>query len=490
MIKLTIENTNQGVITGDITVLQKLYKDFTIRHPQAFYLMRKTGWDGMIHYITERGKFSIGLAPMIASKAREYDPEVILEDHRKPLDADIIPQVPSQVGKLKPRPEQSQVISNIIHNTLLGKPFYIGVQNLSVGFGKTLIMAGTYLAFNRGLKTLVLVNDQDLFKQMQREFPQDLLPGERISFIQGSKITNWSQFNVAMVQSLSRNMKLYQRELSTIQMVLVDEADVADNKTYTNVITHLNNTIVRLGLSGTIYMSKLAKDKVHNMNLRKFFGDEMNQVALHEMIDKGYSTPVVVKFLPIRGHSHKYDYKKEYDTSIIDNPNLYKLSLERVIWNIKNHGTPILIVCKYIRHCESLYAYFKSNLPKLRIAHMHNETPNRDGLIKSLNSGKLDILITTTIICRGKNIPNLKYLLNLTSFASNEKSIQLLGRLVRTFSGKTKAYLDDLMFTSETHYLYNHSRKRLRYYKNEKIKTIILKINEKKGSKKKKGRNC
>ncbi|HPQ78915.1 MAG TPA: hypothetical protein PLG47_00460, partial [Candidatus Dojkabacteria bacterium] len=64
MIKLTIENTNQGVITGDITVLQKLYKDFTIRHPQAFYLMRKTGWDGMIHYITERGKFSIGLAPI------------------------------------------------------------------------------------------------------------------------------------------------------------------------------------------------------------------------------------------------------------------------------------------------------------------------------------------------------------------------------------------------------------------------------------------
>jgi hypothetical protein len=68
-------------------------------------------------------------------------------------------------------------------------------------------------------------------------------------------------------------MKYYQNELAKIDMVLIDEADQGGSKQYQNVITRLFNTRVRIGLSGTIYMSKLAKDKVKNMNLRCFFGD-------------------------------------------------------------------------------------------------------------------------------------------------------------------------------------------------------------------------
>ena len=50
----------------------------------------------------------------------------------------------------------------------------------------------------------------------------------------------------------------------------------------------------------------------------------------------------------------------------------------------------------------------------------------------------------TTIIARGKNFPKLKYLLNTASMDSQEKSLQFLGRLVRTDESKNKVYLDDL----------------------------------------------
>eukprot|EP00975_Prorocentrum_lima_P029224 6136425-Prorocentrum_lima.AAC.1 len=47
--------------------------------------------------------------------------------------------------------------------------------------------------------------------------------------------------------------------------------------------------------------------------------------------------------------------------------------------------------------------------------------------------GKIDILVSTTIIARA-------------SMDSQEKSIQFLGRLVRTDKSKKKVYLDDLHY--------------------------------------------
>lgn len=55
---------------------------------------------------------------------------------------------------------------------------------------------------------------------------------------------------------------------------------------------------------------------------------------------------------------------------------------------------------------------------------------------------------------------------------SNEKSLQILGRLVRTSSTKKKAYLDDMFF--EGSYLSRHSKHRKNYYLKEHLKVIDL----------------
>ena len=51
------------------------------------------------------------------------------------------------------------------------------------------------------------------------------------------------------------------------RQVLIDEADQGGSKQYQNVITRLFNTRVRIGLSGTIYMSKLANSQWVNKRL-------------------------------------------------------------------------------------------------------------------------------------------------------------------------------------------------------------------------------
>ena len=459
---------------------QKLYQEFSVRHPNAFYLRtRQRGmqnWDGKIHYINKHGEFKIGFLPAVYEKCIEYGIKPKVVDMRKPLPK--VKKVVTKIGKYKLRPEQEKAVKAIISNQVGNSLFQIGVLDYTVNAGKTLIMSSLYLSYKRQLKTLLITNDSDWLNQAREEFKQ-YLPGEDITFVQG-KVLNWSNFTIGMVQSISRNMRFYQQELSKIDMVLVDEADQGGSKQYQNVLTRLFNTRVRIGLSGTIYMSKLAKDKVKNMNLEGFFGKVVAEFKLKDSIKKGYSTKTIVKMVPSRPwygnwESEFVTYKDIYDDSITLNRYAKRMAYARLKWNINQGRYPALVVCKHIAHCENLYKFFKKKLgDAYNLSYVHVNTPSklRQQIMKDFREGKIDILVSTTIIARGKNFPKLRYLLNAASMNSQEKSIQFLGRLVRTDESKNKVYLDDLHYPGN--YLSRHGRHRKQYYQKQELKVILL----------------
>lgn len=459
---------------------QKLYQEFSVRHPNAFYLRtRQRGmqnWDGKIHYINKHGEFKIGFLPAVYEKCIEYGIKPKVVDMRKPLPK--VKKVVTKIGKYKLRPEQEKAVKAIISNQVGNSLFQIGVLDYTVNAGKTLIMSSLYLSYKRQLKTLLITNDSDWLNQAREEFKQ-YLPGEDITFVQG-KVLNWSNFTIGMVQSISRNMRFYQQELSKIDMVLVDEADQGGSKQYQNVLTRLFNTRIRIGLSGTIYMSKLAKDKVKNMNLECFFGKVIAEFKLKDSIKKGYSTKTIVKMVPSRPwygnwESEFVTYKDIYDDSITLNKYAKRMAYARLKWNINQGRYPALVVCKHIAHCENLYKFFKKKLgDAYNISYVHVNTPSklRQQIMKDFREGKIDILVSTTIIARGKNFPKLRYLLNAASMDSQEKSIQFLGRLVRTDESKNRVYLDDLHYPGD--YLSRHGRHRKQYYQKQELKVILL----------------
>ena len=478
--KILIENGNVCSLDLPLKFAQKLYAEFAIRHPNAFYLRTRLrgmqNWDGKIHYINKHGEFKIGLLPAVYEKCIEYGIKPKVVDMRQPLPE--VNEVVTKIGEYKLRPEQEKAVKAVINNKVGKVPFQIGVLDYTVNAGKTLIMSSLYLSYKKQLKTLLITNDSDWLNQARDEFKK-YLPGEQITFVQG-KVLNWSNFTIGMVQSISRNMRFYQNELAKVDMVLVDEADQAGSKQYQNVLTRLFNTRVRIGLSGTIYMSKLAKDKVKNMNLEVFFGKVLAEFKLKDSIKKGYSTRTIVKMVPSKPwygnwESEEVSYKEVYDDSITFNKYAKRMVYSRLKWNLKQDRYPALVVCKFIAHCENLCKYFKKKLgSKYNIACVHVDTPSkiRQQIMKDFREGKIDILVSTTIIARGKNFPKLRYLLNAASMDSQEKSIQFLGRLVRTDSSKKKVYLDDLHYPGP--YLNRHGKHRKQYYQKQELKVILL----------------
>lgn len=465
-------NGNKGNLTGSPLLLDKIFEKWKIKHPNAYYLKISTRgkFDGYIKYISHYGDFRIGLFPSIYNDLIGMGAKIKVVDNRLPIS--IKPQMVYSMGKYQLRDNQQAALKHLIRNKIAGNPFYIGVMNCATNFGKTLLMSAVHQAFDRRLKTIVLLNNSQVFKQAKLEY-KDYLPGEDIKFVQGKDLS-FGNFTVAMVPTLAKNIKKVANALSEFDIVLVDEADVADNKSYRTVIERLYNARVRLGLSGSIYLSKLKKDIVHNTNLRAFFGDELHITSKQEMVEKGYSTPVIVKIIP--GNKPNRDtynnYLDAYKGNIINNADANNSSLERALYNIKYNRLPAIIVTKYIEHSEKLFEFYKNDprCHRLRIYRLDHKAKDKDWVIDRFKKGFIDILIITYIVKRGLNLPKSVYMQNASGSDSEEDILQLMGRMERRNIGKNKSYIDDLYYYGQ--YIERHSKHRIKYYKNTKMKLI------------------
>lgn len=469
-------------IFGDVKKILKLQIAFKLKHPNAYFVRLKgyaeKGWDGKINYITDADYIKTGLLPMLIREIEEQFPEEVIDlvDDRADLEAK--PVLPTMIGNLEPRPYQSKAIAAIIFNELKSPVlkqnlyFPFGVMNAATNAGKTMIMAGIYLAYQRKIPALVVINDADLYNQFKKEIPE--LVGDDAGFVRG-KEKLWNNFTVVMAPTISRNIHSYKHKLSNYGIIMVDEADLADNKTYKKILTYCYNAKIRVGLSGTIYQGKLAKHKVTNRNIRQIFGNEVFKITKKEMVDKGFSTEIVIKMfkgnekLGIRG-----DWKAEYDKCITYNEDRMAKCITRVKFNLKMGRVPALVVGKFHKHVELMYRVFKNEFgSKYRVEYVHSGIKSgvRAKIIDDFRSGKIDILISSLIVKRGKNFPLLRYILNASGSDSQSTISQIMGRGERTHSSKKKTYMED--FYDEGHYLSRHSKHRINYYKEEKFKVYL-----------------
>lgn len=466
-IKIEVRN-NKCKLYGNLKHLLKIQKEFKVRHPNAFWVRKngyaEPGWDGKINYVTDSWYFKTGLITQVHEKCKELGFKVKFIDRRTLPDVKY--KIPKKVGDKKARPEQIQSIKALLENKVgnLNLPF--GVINGATNFGKTLAMAMVYLSYKRKVPAIMLINDADLYEQFKTELPE--LLGDDVGFVKG-KEKNWGKFTVAMVPTLSRNIKSYNKQLSKFGIVLVDECDLANNKTYKTVITHCYNSFCRCGLSGSVFLSKLKKDLPKNQNLRSFFGEQVYEITKKEMVDAGYSTDIVIRiYAGNKKPGIKKDYKAEYDRCITNNEQRTLEIVDRVRNNVKRGRIPLLIVCRYRNHTESTWMAINNAFPNLKTEFVHGDVKERKTLIKKFRDGDIDILVSSMIVKRGKNFPLLKTLINAAGGDSHETVLQIMGRLERKDDSKKKGIMED--FFDEGVYLARHSRHRVLYYKKQGFK--------------------
>lgn len=472
MIQITLNNNNKCAIDGPPQELVDLRKSLKFKHPNSHWVRSymPKGWDGMVYSITEAGYFKTGLLKSVTDKCEELGFKYKIKDNRG---VDLNPKVPKKVGDLEPRAYQAEAVKKILNNKIAGINFPIGVLDMATNAGKTLMMAMIYKSY-KNKKAIMLINDGDLFQQFERELP-NLIDSQELGFIRGKNI-KFGNFTIAMVQTLSPKVKLYINELAKFDICLVDEADLSDNKTYKTIISHLFNASIRVGLSGTIYMSNLSKDKLKNHNLESYLGPVLSKITKREMMDLGYSTEIVVKIVKGNTSNQKefFDYLSAYKALITNNPEVYEKCTERLNLNMKLNRLPALVICQFKDHTEKLCKYLKKQYPLLRVEYMHSGLKDkiRADISNRFREGNIDILVSSYVVKRGKNFPLIRYILNAGGSDSNATISQLMGRGERTHDSKKKVVMDDMYHKGK--YIERHSKHRINYYKKEQIRVIKL----------------
>lgn len=134
-----------------------------------------------------------------------------------------------------------------------------------------------------------------------------------------------------------------------------------------------------------------------------------------------------------RYHGHLLDIPKCHISSILV---MYILTIIKV-HKFKQAHKPVLIFVPTIKLTSVAYRYF--HLAKLRVKTVSSKTPNIHDLIEQLQLGKLDALITTTILERGITIDNVQVIIlyGNNQIYDSATLIQICGRVGRKINHPT-----------------------------------------------------
>ncbi len=468
--EITIEfNNNKCKLIGDIRILDKAYEKFSFRHPNAYFIANSMppGWDRKVHLVTDRGYFKTGLLEEVYKfLTSEMKVRVNIIDNR--IIKEISKEAVLSFGDIKLRDYQEKAVISVINNKIGNLSFHRGILDDAVNAGKTLIMMSLFLSFNAD-KGLILLDNSDLFEQFKKEIPE-YLPNIDVSFLKGTKKTvEFGQLTVAMVQTIARNLKLFERDLAMIRTVLVDECHKAGSKSFKKVLERTFNAPVRIGLSGSPFESK---DKIRNTAIKEYFGGIIHQISEKELQEKGHSAKLMIKVVEGNTKVFGNSYPEEYREAISISEERNNRSVDRMRYYKERGKLPQLIVCKFHEHVDFLYNKTKKAFPDLVVKSVHHKTKGRKDIIKDFKEGKIDILIASLIIKIGQNMPLIKYLQNASGTDSSIDIIQISGRAQRTHESKKIVYIDD--FYDEGNYLRRHSKHRINYYKKRQFKVYSL----------------
>lgn len=463
-VKIILDN-NKCRVVGSAKIVFELHENIKLKAPGYFFspAYRRRVWDGFTRYVTESGTFPTGLIDLIIEELKRLKVKYSFEDDRKQFkDLHIV----TKMGKLELRGYQLASVKALLENKLGDVKFIRGILNEATNAGKNLIAAAIYSSFSNKRRGLFLIDNSVIYDQAKKEL-EELMPGQ-IGCIRGKDV-RWNRVTVCMVQSLGLLLKKSPKaktELNKMDIVIVDECDsTVPKKTCKNILGQCFNATIRVGLSGTALNHK---QKTRNRLVQMYFGPIIHATTNKQLVEGGFSAKPYIRM--VQGNTkHRYDgdFEKEYRRGIIKSK-----ERNRIIWGIvakqigKGRG-PILILIKNHAHIGYLLKEMPYELETtLTYSSVHGKTFGREEKFEDFKKGKIDILIASMIIKRGKNLPSLKTLINAAGGDSESTVLQILGRGMRREEGvKEKLWMYD--FWDYGRYLRRHSNHRLRYYKSQ-----------------------
>ena len=464
----------EGDYDPDVVDKATRFRKSGYRHSTAY---KNRVWDGYTRLFSRaKNAFPTGLKDRVTKFYKKQYPNIKFDivEHREFKSKKLVPKiqdVPLQGVTLRTH----QVRAG---NAMLKKKH--GVLWAATNSGKTEVAIGVIKALEE--PTLFLVKGKDLVLQTYERF-QKRLGGEDIGIIMSNK---WDvrKFTIASADTLARRFKptkvtpkalekkrQVEELLTSIKVVIIDECHTLASDGLFSIVRYCTAPY-RFGLSGTPFKRGDKQD----LKLIALTGEVCYKVTNKEMIEDGVSVPTHIAFVDIDKPTIPVgtDYQTAYDDGIVHN--VYR---NRIICDTALHynrsGKHILIIVKKIDHGHNISDLLTASgefVPHQFIHGSLDEEIRKDA-IDNFKNGITKILIASSILDQGVDIPNIDVLIFASGGNSYIRAIQRVGRGLRLHDRKDKLVVID--FSDRTNkYLAKHSLERIKTYSLERCFSIDL----------------
>lgn len=431
----------------------------------AFFARRANPYAGVRYFYNLKNQnFPTGMLSIVRGILDKYNIEYEHVDFRP------------QVQRGLELPLQNVILRDYQQNAVnLAIEKQRGIIRIGTGGGKSSCIAG--IISKLSVPTLLLIHKKDIFYQLISTLERTL----KISIGKiGDGYCDINQFvTVGMIQSIAHifdpkvkiaakedtvlkqkaeDIKKYLNELSAI---IIDEAHHCSADTFWTVFQNCQNALYRIGVTATAFREDNMDIMLEGALAKKFV-----DISSSDLIDRGYLVPPTIFLYPVEhGRRQKGDsYSLVYAEHIVNN-----MDRNRLICNLalkaKQAGKAVLVSVLQIEHGEILEFMLQKVDPTAVFVNGQSKSEVRQQILKELGQGIFRIVVATNIYNEGIDCPGLSVLINACGAASGIHSLQLLGRILRTFPNKEKAWCIDLQ--DDGKFLNNHSKERVNIYLTE-----------------------
>lgn len=292
------------------------------------------------------------------------------------------------------------------------------IARVATGGGKSRIAKLCHARIGR--PTLFLTTRKVLMYQMKTSFEAS---GWKCGVMGDGEWSPDGHLNVAMVQTLQARLQepdeydkspeaMRQRRvrartielLEQVEFVIGEEAHEAGAAGYSDVLRHCKKAAYRLALTGTPFMRD---DAEANMRLMAAFGTIGIEVSEELLISRGIlATPKfkIVNSPKAKGLRNGTAWQRAVELGISQNTGRNQIIVDEAV-RARQYGLTSMILVQRKKHGAELQKMLKEAGLRVKFIYGDSDQEAREKALKALGDGTLDVLIGTTILDVGVDVP-------------------------------------------------------------------------------------
>lgn len=250
------------------------------------------------------------------------------------------------------------------------------------------------------------------------------------------------------------------RILEMFDVVIGEEAHEAGGNSYYEILRHCKNASIRVALTATPFMRDSTAD---NMRLMAAFGPILIKVSEKLLIDRGILARPIFKFQSYEPHPklrRTSPWQRARQIGIVESPGR-NASIIAHAKMAAAHGLSVLILVTLKAHGDYLRDKLRDAGVKVAFIRGENDQDERKAALDRLASGDLDVVIGTTILDVGVDVPSLGMIILAGGGKAEVAHRQRIGRGLRAKkNGPNVAFILDFEDGANQHLIEHAAQRR------------------------------